>query len=64
MKIFGRGFLLSKIDTQDFSRIIPISEKEWELLGFCIENEYHHDKVLPQGPSYSCALEHFSCALQ
>lgn len=65
VKKFGRGCLLSKIDIQEFFRIIPISERDWELLGFCIGNEYYHDKVLPQGLSCSCALaEQFSCALQ
>ena len=41
-----------------------MNQKDWELLGFCIEDYYYHDKVLPQGLSYPCALfEKISTAL-
>ena len=64
VKKFGQGCLLSQIDIKDSYRIIPVHETDWELLGFCIEDKYYHNKVLPQGLSYSCALfETFSTAL-
>ena len=63
VKKFGQGCLLSKTDIQDSFRITPVNEQDWELLAFSTEEEYYHDKVLPQGLSYSCALfEYFSTA--
>lgn len=65
VKKFGKGSLLSKTDIKDAFRLVPIFPGDYELLGFCIEDNYYYDKVLAQGLSYSCALfETFSTSLQ
>lgn len=56
VKKFGKGSLLSKTDIKDAFRLVPIFPGDYELLGFCIEDNYYYDKVLAQGLSYSYAL--------
>lgn len=64
IKQCGPQCLLSKVDISNAFRLVPIRPEDHELLGFCIDEEFYYDKVLPQGLSFSCALfETFSKAL-
>ena len=54
---FGQGCLLAKIDIQDSFRISPVHGNDCERMGFCIENEYDGDKVLPQGLSLKVSVQ-------
>ena len=62
---FGQGALVAKADIEDAFRIIPISPKDYPLLGFRYANKIYFDKALPMGCSTSCqTFEKFSQAVQ
>ena len=61
----GKGCLVAKADLKDAFRIVPISPKDYRLLGFSWQGAFYYDKCLPMGCSVSCAIfEELSCALQ
>ncbi len=61
----GRGALIAKADIEAAFRIIPIAPADYELLGFCWNGQYYHDRCLPFGCSASCKIfEAFSTAIQ
>ena len=61
---YGQKAFLAKTDIKSAFRIIPISPKDYHLLGFKWGGLYYFDKCLPMGASSSCAIfERFSSAL-
>ena len=60
----GSGCRLSKSDVKSAFRLLPISPKDFDLLGFKVQvrspggpmTYYFYDKMLPFGSSISCAL--------
>ena len=61
----GSGCFLAKADIESAFRIIPISPRDYHLLGFSFNNMYYYDRCLPMGSSVSCQVfEKLSCALQ
>ena len=61
----GKGALLEKADIKSAFRLMPVSPKDFCLLGFKFEGKYYFDKALPFGCSISCALfETFSSILE
>ena len=55
---------MAKTDMENDYRLVPINEKDHELLGLSMEGKVFYDKVLPMGLSYSCNLfEKFSTAV-
>ncbi|XP_033738733.1 uncharacterized protein LOC117326194 isoform X1 [Pecten maximus] len=64
IKQFGKGAFMAKTDIESAFRLIPIHPKDYNLLGFQIDDKFYFDKVLPMGCSISCRLfEAFSSAL-
>ena len=60
LKYHGKGSLMSKTDY----RLVPINEKDHDLLGFTVDGKFYYDKTLPVGLSYSCNLfEKFSTSI-
>ena len=53
---YGNGCYLAKTDIRSAFRIIPISPKNYHLLGFKWRGKYFFDKCLPMGASSSCAI--------
>lgn len=65
MRDLGQGALLGKLDVKGAFRILPISPRDFELLGFRLDGCYFVDKCLPMGLSRSCQLfEAFSTFLE
>ena len=61
----GSGCFLAKADIESAFRIIPISPRDYHLLGFSFNNMYYYDRCLPMGCSVSCQVfDKLSCALQ
>ena len=61
----GNNCYLAKSDIQSAFRIIPISPKDYHLLGFKWNNHCYFDRCLPMGASSSCAIfEKFSTAIE
>ena len=55
---------MAKTDMENGYRLVPINERDHDLLGFTMEEKFFYDKVLPIGLSYSCNLfEKFSTAV-
>ena len=55
---------MAKTDMENGYRLVPINERDHDLLGFTMEGKFFYDKVLPMGLSYSCNLfEKFSTAV-
>lgn len=60
----GEGCRLSKSDVKSAFRLLPISPKDFDLLGFKVQvrslsgpvTYYFYDKMLPFGASISCAI--------
>ena len=64
LKFHGKGSLMSKTDLETSYRLVPINEKDHELLGFTVDGTFYYDKTLPMGLSYSCNLfEKFSTSI-
>lgn len=60
----GQGALMAKMDISSAFRLLPISPREFCLLGFKFDKSYYIDKCLPMGCSVSCSLfEKFSSFL-
>jgi hypothetical protein len=60
----GPGTLLAKMDIENAFKQIPVHPRDFELLGFRIDDKYYFDKTLPFGLRYSCNLfENFSSTL-
>lgn len=61
----GRQCKLFKSDIKSAYRLIPINPSDFELLGFCFENQFYFDKALPFGASISCiTFERFARFLE
>lgn len=61
----GRHCKLFKCDIKSAYRLIPINPSDFELLGFCFNNQFYFDKALPFGASISCiTFERFSRFLE
>ena len=45
----GKGALMSKLDIKSAFRLIPVHPCDWPLLGYCIDNKFYYDTVLPFG---------------
>ena len=45
----GQGALLSKIDLKNAFRLIPVRQKDWNLLGIYWKSKYYIDTCLPFG---------------
>lgn len=45
----GRGCFLSKVDIADAFRIVPVSRRQWHLLGIFWNNKYYVDTRLSMG---------------
>ena len=55
---------MAKSDISDAFRIIPVHPSQYHLLGFKLDNNYYHDKMLAMGASPSCRIfEQFSDAI-
>ena len=52
----GEGALLGKMDIKSALKLLPVNPKDFELLGFKLNNEYLFQTPLPKGCSISCAL--------
>lgn len=64
VKYDGQGSLMAKTDMENSYHLVPINERNHDLLGFTMEGKFFYDKVLPMGLSYSCnLLEKFSTAV-
>jgi hypothetical protein len=56
VKFHGKGNLMSKTDLENSYRLVPINEKDHELLGFTVDGKFYYD--------YSCNLfEKFSTSI-
>ena len=65
IKLAGRGCHLAKTDIKNAFRIIPISPKDYHLLGMVWKDLYYFDKCMPMGCSSSCkTFELLSTALE
>lgn len=61
----GQNCKLFKADIRSAYRLIPIKPSDFELLGFCFNNNFYFDKALPFGASISCiTFERFSRFLE
>ena len=61
----SRGCYIAKADIESAFIITPISQFDYDLLGFMVNEQYFHDRCLPMGCSVSYKLiEGFSCAIQ
>ena len=55
---------MAKTDMENSYHLVPINERDYDLLGFTMEGKFFYDKVLPMGLFYSCNLfEKFSTAV-
>lgn len=64
IKIAGKGCFLAKTDIKHAFRIIPISPKDYNLLGIKFDGLFYYDKCMPMGCSSSCkTFETFSSAI-
>ena len=64
-KRLGWGCLLAKTDIQSAFRIIPISPRDYNLLGMVWQGNFYYDRAMPMGCASSChTFEMFSTALQ
>lgn len=65
IKTFKVPCFLAKTDIQSAYRLLPITPKDYHLLGFQLGNKFYFDKCLPMGLSSSCkTFKKFSTALQ
>lgn len=65
IKLAGRGSFLSKTDIKNAFPIIPISPKDYGLLGMEWKNQFFFDKCMPMGCSSSCrTFEMLSTSLE
>ena len=65
IKRVGRGCFLAKTDIQSAFRIIPISPRDYDLLGMVWQGNFYYDRAMPMGCASSCrTFEMFSTALQ
>jgi hypothetical protein len=56
VRFHGKGSLMSKTDLENSYRLVPINEKDHELLGFTVDGKCYYD--------YSCNLfEKFSTSI-
>ena len=61
----GYNCLIAKADIQEAFRIVPISPRDYHLLGFKLNGSFYFDKVMPMESSSSVrTFEAFSTALQ
>ena len=51
----GQGCLLGKSELKNAFRMLRVSVKDFDQLGFCFNGKYYFDKALPFGCSISCA---------
>ena len=51
----GQGCLLGKSDLKNAFRMLRVSVKDFDQLGFCFNGKYYFDNALPFGCSISCA---------
>ena len=54
IRSLGRGSFLAKTDIKHAFRIIPISPRDYDLLGICWEGKYYYDRCMPMGCASSC----------
>ncbi|XP_048761600.1 uncharacterized protein LOC125670455 isoform X1 [Ostrea edulis] len=60
----GRGAYLAKSDIKSAFRLLPINSTDFDLLGFCFNDAFYYDKMLPFGCKISCAIwDRFACFL-
>lgn len=52
----GSGCLLGKADIKSAFRLLPISPRDFDQLGFKLDGQFYFDKCLTMGCSISCAL--------
>ena len=65
IKRIGKGCFMAKTDLMSAYRILPVSPKDYPLLGFSWEGKLYYDKCLAMGCSSSCfTFEKFSSALE
>ena len=65
IKRLGQGCFLAKTDIQSAFRIIPISPRDYDLLGMFWQGNFYYDRAMPMGCASSCrTFEMFSTALQ
>ena len=61
----GCSAWLAKADIKSAFRLLPVSPRDYELLGFKFGGQFYFDKCLPMGCSISCSLfEKFSTFLE
>ena len=53
---YGHGAYMSKGDIKSAFRIIPITPKDWHLLGIKFNSHFYIDTCLPFGTSLSCSI--------
>lgn len=60
----GLGAELAKCDIKSAFRLLLVNPRDFELLGFCLEEKFYMDRALPIDCSVSCAdFEDFSTFL-
>lgn len=65
IKELGIDAFCCKTDIRSAFRILPVSPKDYELLGFMWEGKYYYDRCLPMGCRTSCKIfEEFSSAIE
>ena len=52
----GVGAYMAKMDVKSAFRLIPVRKEDWNLLGYCHDNQYYFDLVLPFGLRSSPAI--------
>ena len=52
----GVGSFMAKMDVKSAFRLIPVRKQDWNLLGYCHDNRYYFDTVLPFGLRSSPAI--------
>lgn len=61
----GRGCALAKTDVKNAFRLIPVSPRDYNLLGIFWQGQFYYDRCLPMGCASSCKIfESFSSALE
>ena len=49
----GGSAHMAKMDVKSAFRLIPVQKEDWNLLGYCHDNQYYFDLVLPFGLQFS-----------
>ena len=52
----GIGSYMAKMDVKSAFRLIPVRKEDWNLLGYCHNDQYYFDTVLPSGLRSSPAI--------